>query len=290
MSGTAPDSRSIFKTASPCADDAALLAVLGAAQPILMVGPDHFLSRAGDDTAMVTKTAGADREVSWAKVHWLMLHSVDISALSGLKINWIARPDTLSRWMAHLIVVGGLQTFKAAHEGELASWVASAAKIAPKFKLSRADVIELEPLSTGTWIDVALTADFISTDMSGRSLAQLREVANSFTNAADANKVKHILSNMIYSMERLTGDIQNIDKESQAVQIGAAFIQTELQDKMDYFVDIRKAGAEVFRRNAADPFTPLFDRRWRRLRDDPYGDILIDAVIDKARYGKRCDT
>ena len=150
MSGTAPDSRSIFKTASPCADDAALSAVLGAAQPILMVGPDHFLSRAGDDTAMVTKTAGADRKVSWAKVHWLMLRSVDISALSGLKINWIARPDTLSRWMAHLIVVGGLQTFKAAHEGELASWVASAAKIAPKFKLSRADVIDLEPLSTGT--------------------------------------------------------------------------------------------------------------------------------------------
>ena len=129
MAGTAPDGRSIFKTASPCADDAALLAVLGAPQPKLKVGPDHYLSRAGDGTAMVTNTVGSDRELSWAKVHWLMLRSVDISALAGLKINWIARPDTLSRWMAHLIVVGGLQTFKAAHEGELASWVASAAKM-----------------------------------------------------------------------------------------------------------------------------------------------------------------
>ena len=214
MAAHAPDARSIFRTPSGGEDDAALLALLGTSQPALEVGPEHHLAKAGGDTKIAIGMSGSSVQVSWPMVFWLQLRSCDISALAGLKCNWVSRPAALSRWMAHLIAVGDLEPFKATHEGELATWVVNAAKSGPKFKLQPSDIITMEALSTGTWLDEAMTADFTSADNSGRALAQLREVAMRWTNNAGANKAKQVLNQTIYSLERVTGDIQNIPKES----------------------------------------------------------------------------
>ena len=176
MAGTAPDATSLLTLTGAAATDAALRTLLGSATgKLLRVGPEHWLHKSAADVASVTlRRTATEADLSWAAVDWMLGRVINITALSGIKCNWMFRPAFMSQVLMDLQTGGGLQALAAAHEGELAAALSSAARVLPVIKATPADVIILDSLSTGGWLDEATTANFTSHDGSARAYVQMR--------------------------------------------------------------------------------------------------------------------
>ena len=234
MAGTAPDATAKFDLDSPCADDAAVRnLLLSATGQELRVGSEHWLGKCASRTRLFKSKSASEVRLGWESVNFVFLHVVDITALSGIKAGWLFRPAFLSQVLMDLLTAGGLQAVDAAHESDLVVALAAAAKTAPPIRAAVGDVVLLETLRTGTWLDDALTGPFISRDGKGRALAQMRSTFGGWLTAAEALAVKPLLVQAPYTLQTVVGDIQGLDPTGQAQLIGAAFVQTELAARQE---------------------------------------------------------
>ena len=201
MATTAPDSTTLFNLHAACADDNAIRAMVAtSASKNLRVAADHVLAGA-TVSKFVAGAMGTEVLISWEHVEFAILHVADILGLSDLKTNWMLRSEFMSQVMMDLKTKGGLARMAStATEGEVMAAILKASKSMPLIKVTRADVLELDALSTGTWLDEATTAGFTSTDGKGRSYAQMRSALGYWRTPADADRVKGVLMQLCRSL------------------------------------------------------------------------------------------
>ena len=174
------------------ADDDELRELMGSSDgKLLRADPDHFLFKSASKTAIVVAGAGAPR-IHWAGASWLLARAVNIEALFKLKPAFLFRPAFLAQVLADLQEDGGLVMGQALDEGELAVRIVKAARSMPIIKAALADVIELDALGTGTWIDSAEIANYVGADNTGRVYAQYHSAMGFFCSPADLAPAKQI--------------------------------------------------------------------------------------------------
>jgi len=261
MPRTAPDDTALFHYPSAMADDAAIKTYLGAAPhsgKMLKVGSNHILMTIARKTALVT---GADT-VSWPKTDWAVLRCVDITSVAHVKAFWMLRPSFLSAFVMDCQTSGGLTSQVVDDESELCVRLVAAAKIMPVVKVTEDDIIVLDPFATGTWLDDAVTANYMAADGSGRVYAQFRAALGFPCSPAAADTRKPLLTQLPYTFQPLVGDIMGLAPVHQAQLIGNGFVESSSPDKLDFIVPEEQLMGDIFRRAGKDKFSPLFSRRW----------------------------
>ena len=264
MTNTAPDLTTLVNLTADVANDAALKALATSpAGKRLRASPEHILVQAAKDLAQVTVVVDDVVFIKWPAAMWLLLRVCDISSLARLRANWLLRPAFISQVLANLVNAGGLKLAAAKHEAEIAVSIVKAAKVMPVIYVKPEDVIELDPLNTGTWLDSASTSSFTDADGKGRTYAQMHASLGGWCCPAEiTNTALNAVKQIPYTFEKIIGDIQGLAPSDQESVIGAAYIRTTIADRLDFIPFVTGLMVEIFRRAGPDPFTPLFLARW----------------------------
>ena len=123
-----------------------------------------------------------------------------MTEIANLKAKWLFRPAFSGQCFMDWQVAGGLKPGAATNEGELAVRVLKAAQTCPIKKVTAADVIELDDLGTGSWLDDAFTANLVAPDGSGRVYAQFRAATGFYCSPAEAQAQMALLTQMPYTL------------------------------------------------------------------------------------------
>ena len=100
---------------------------------------------------------------------WLLLHSLIISTeLQAARASWCLRTTFSAQVWMDLITAGGLPVKKYEGEADAAAAIIKAAKALPPKEVRAADTLAYN-LTTGTWLDEALTGAFVDKRVGGRS-------------------------------------------------------------------------------------------------------------------------
>jgi hypothetical protein len=263
MTNTAPNETTLLNLSADVANDAALKALAGTPEgKRLRAAPEHILLQAARNLNQVVVIIDDVSYVKWPSAMWLVLRVCDISALSGLKANWLLTPAFISQVLADLVNAGGLKLTLAKHEAEIAVAMVKASKVMPVIRAKPEDVIELDPPNSGAWLDSACTSSFMDEDGKGRTYAQMHASLGGWCCPADVLASRAVVAQIPYTFEKIAGDMQGLAPADQEAVIGAAYLQTTLPDRLDFIPPSTGLMVEIFRRAGPDPFTPLFTARW----------------------------
>ena len=280
--GTMPDGTATVKIVGDPATDNAARAAL-ATDHLLSIADDHFLVSALGATELVNDVGGGRSSVDVLTNDWLLLHGLIISTeLQAARASWCLRSAFSSGMWMDLQSAGGLPKKKYENEAAVAAAIVTAAKAMPPKEVRAADTLSYN-ITTGTWLDEALTGDFVGKRAGGGALlAQARALIGDIFNAADAAKAKPLLEQMPYTLERVVGDIQGLSKLAQAKMIGTALLRSAAPQELAYIPPEEDRMVELFRRADPNGLLPLIERGWQVAFTNILTLLTTQASVDDA--------